>query len=220
MSSDEDSRRLRKASANRAGDRRAKARRARAASTSLDEAQRAKPGRSGGPSAKSGVSGYRTRDTRLLVSVTDGAGRPVRVPGLAKWLAKAAPRGARGVVTLALVGDRRVRALNRRYRGIDRATDVLTFATTRAKTRGFTRPRMRRRRPFLGDVVIATGIAARQARAGGHSIGTEYRLLALHGLLHLLGYDHERDGGRMASLERVLRRRGGLSHGLLERADT
>jgi probable rRNA maturation factor len=70
----------------------------------------------------------------------------------------------------------------------------------------------------LGDIVIAAGVAGRQARAAGHSLQTELRLLALHGLLHLLGYDHERDDGRMARLERRLRRRGGLREGLIERA--
>jgi probable rRNA maturation factor len=116
------------------------------------------------------------------------------------------------VVSLALVGDRRVRALNRRYRGVDRVTDVLSFAAD-PPARRVTGPG-----PFLGDVVIATGVAARQARAAGHSVGTEYRILALHGLLHLLGYDHERDGGRMARVEALLRRRGGLGQGLIERA--
>ena len=149
---------------------------------------------------------------RLDVSVADGNGRPLRVGGLAEWLTRAAPRGARGTVTLALVGDRRVRALNRQYRGVDRVTDVLSFATDVRHRNVFGSGR------FLGDVVIATGVAARQARAAGHSLGTEYRILALHGLLHLLGYDHERDGGRMAKVEASLRRRGGLEHGLIERA--
>jgi probable rRNA maturation factor len=73
-------------------------------------------------------------------------------------------------------------------------------------------------RPHLGDIVIARGIAARQARAAGHALSTELRVLALHGLLHLLGYDHERDEGKMARVERRLRRRGGLGEGLIERA--
>lgn len=153
----------------------------------------------------------RTR-RRLDVSVADETGRALRVRGLADWLARAAPRRARGAVTLALIGDRRVRGLNRRYRGVDRVTDVLSFAAD-VRAGAVDDPRR-----FLGDVVIATGVAARQARAAGHSLGTEYRILALHGLLHLLGYDHERDGGRMARVEASLRRRGGLEHGLIERA--
>jgi probable rRNA maturation factor len=97
-----------------------------------------------------------------------------------------------------------VRTLNRRYRRRNYATDVLSFPSD---TPG-----------LLGDVVIASGVAARQARAAGHSLRTELRVLALHGLLHLLGYDHERDDGQMARLERRLRLRGGLREGLIERA--
>ena len=106
-------------------------------------------------------------------------------------------------MTVALVPDPRIRALNRQYRKRDAPTDVLSFP---ADERG-----------YLGDVVIARGVAKRQARAAGHSLATELRVLALHGLLHLLGYDHERDDGRMARFERRLRRRGGLVEGLIER---
>jgi rRNA maturation RNase YbeY len=72
----------------------------------------------------------------------------------------------------------------------------------------------------LGDIVIATGVARRQARAAGHGYAAELKVLALHGLLHLLGYDHEdpADRGRMARLERRLRARGGLRTGLIERS--
>jgi probable rRNA maturation factor len=71
---------------------------------------------------------------------------------------------------------------------------------------------------FLGDIVIARGVAGRQARRARHSERTEIRVLALHGLLHLLGYDHERDDGLMRRVEGRLRRKGGLPGGLIERA--
>jgi probable rRNA maturation factor len=154
----------------------------------------------------------------LRVLVADGRGRRVAAPGVARWLARVAPAAARGTLSLALVGDATVRALNRHYRGIDRATDVLSFpgASSHQPPATSHRPEAASHR-FLGDVVIATGVARRQARAAGHSELTELRVLALHGLLHLLGYDHERDGGRMHRLESRLRRRGGLRAGLIER---
>lgn len=152
---------------------------------------------------------------RVRVTVTDGRGRPVRDGGLARWLTRVAPAAARGEVGIALVGDARVRTLNRRYRRKDRATDVLSFPAAAPAAGG---PRAASRE--LGDIVIATGVARRQAKAAGHSLQAELRVLALHGLLHLLGYDHHdpRDNGRMARMEARLRRRGGLSAGLIERA--
>lgn len=149
----------------------------------------------------------------LLVSVTDGRGRAVRDGGLARWLARVAPTRARGEVAIALVSDARSRTLNRSYRRKDYATDVLSFP---AEPEPRTAIGDRRQ---LGDLVIATGVAKRQARDAGHSYATELRVLALHGLLHLLGYDHEdpKDRGRMARAEARLRRKGGLPAGLIER---
>jgi probable rRNA maturation factor len=123
--------------------------------------------------------------------------------GLSRWLRRVAPARARGHLTVALVADGRVQELNRDFRHMDTATDVLSFPADEPGT--------------LGDVVIARGVARRQARVAGHDLPTEIRVLALHGLLHLLGYDHEDDGGRMARLEARLRRKGGLREGLIER---
>lgn len=162
-------------------------------------------------------------NSRLRVVVTDGRGRAVRAPGLAAWLARVAPRSARGELAIALVSDARIRALNRQYRRSDYATDVLSFPASAPALRTFgPRPRPRPRIPDanLGDLVIATGVARRQARQAGHSYATELKVLALHGLLHLMGYDHEcrDDRGRMGRLERRLRAAGGLRSGLIERA--
>ena len=174
------------------------------------------------------------RPRRLRVFVADEKGRGVAAPGVSRWLARIAPSRARGTVSVALVSDARIRALNREYRRIDLPTDVLSFpAVSQSSPPQRTRRTRRNRRPrvltsvssvspvvesFLGDIVIARGVARRQARVAGHSELDELRLLALHGLLHLLGYDHERDDGRMLLAERRLRRRGGLREGLIERA--
>lgn len=140
----------------------------------------------------------------LRIVVTDGRGRRVAVRALPRWLARVAPATVRGELTLALVCDAKMRALNKRYRGIDRATDVLSFPADPLP------PGVPGRSRFLGDVVIATGVAKRQARSVGLPVETEMRRLALHGLLHVLGYDHEQDDGRMGRLEHRLRRKGGI----------
>jgi probable rRNA maturation factor len=153
----------------------------------------------------------------LRIVVADASGRRASAPGLAAWLRRVAPRRARGMVTIALVSDSRIRALNRTYRRQDYATDVLSFPA-RARSARSASPQPPVPTAHLGDIVIATGVARRQAREAGHSERAELRVLALHGLLHLLGYDHERDGGRMRRVERRLRREGGLREGLIERA--
>ena len=132
----------------------------------------------------------------------------MRVPGLAAWLARVAPRTARGEVAIAIVADTHIRTLNRRYRGKDAPTDVLSFPSTphppsRSALR-WTGPPSRSalrwagavRPAHLGDIVIAQGVARRQARAARHSYAAELKVLALHGLLHLLGYDHHHPGDR------------------------
>ena len=154
--------------------------------------------------------------SRLLVTVTDGRGRRVADGGLARWLSRVAPARVRGEVAVALVSDAHIRKLNRQYRGKDYATDVLSFAMELDPHPAIPRPATAR---FYGDLVIATGAARRQAREAGHAYATELRVLALHGLLHLLGYDHDDrdDRGRMARAEARLRRAGGLKAGLIAR---
>jgi probable rRNA maturation factor len=185
--------------------------------------------------ASFGAGGRRGRESPALrVLVGDERGRPGAAPGLAHWVAHVAPSRVRGSVAVAMVSDARIRQLNRRYRGVDCATDVLSFPADpeppvfRTASRhwplasSFGPPASSLQPPasmvFLGDIVIARGVARRQARAAGHSERTEIRVLALHGLLHLLGYDHERDDGLMRRVERRLRRKGGLPAGLIERA--
>jgi probable rRNA maturation factor len=121
--------------------------------------------------------------------------RPVR-PRRLRQVLEGAARALRvgGEVSLVLTGDRAVRALNARYRGQDRPTDVLSFPGGGG-------------RDELGDIVISVETAEKNARARGRTLGRELDVLALHGFLHVLGYDHETDDGAMDRLERRLRRR-------------
>jgi len=104
--------------------------------------------------------------------------------------------GVSGEVSLVITGDKAVRALNARYRGKDRPTDVLSFPGPGA-------PHER----DLGDIIVSLDTAARNARSQGRTLSAELDVLALHGFLHLLGYDHETDNGEMDRLEARLRRR-------------
>ena len=151
---------------------------------------------------------------RLRIALTDADGRGVRAGALAAWLRGVAPARARGSVTIALVSDATMRRINRQFAGKDNATDVLSFPVAEEGLEGPLHPDAQ----FLGDIVIATGVARRQASEAGHSYARELRVLALHGLLHLLGYDHETDHGVMARVEARLRRKGGLAAGVIERA--
>lgn len=100
----------------------------------------------------------------------------------------------KGEMSLVLAGDRLLRRLNRTYRGKDRPTDVLSFPAGGGEA-------------GLGDVVVSVETAERNARGLGRTLGQELDVLALHGFLHVLGYDHETDDGTMERLERRLRKR-------------
>lgn len=115
--------------------------------------------------------------------------------------------GLRGGVNVLVTSSRDLQALNRRYLGKDRPTDVLSFP-----------PMAGLPVKFAGDLAISAEIAARNARQFGHPLADEIKVLALHGVLHLAGYDHESDHGKMARKERRLRRELKLPATLTERA--
>jgi probable rRNA maturation factor len=120
---------------------------------------------------------------------------PRRVRRLLDRASRATRRA--GEVSVLFCGDRRMRSLNRRYRKIDRPTDVLAFP---AAAPG-----------LLGDIVVSLPYAGRQARRRAEPVGREIDRLLLHGFLHLAGYDHETDSGEMDALEARLRRRFGIA---------
>ncbi len=92
--------------------------------------------------------------------------------------------------TVVLVSDKKIKELNRLFRGKNEPTDVLSFQAGQED--------------YLGDVIISTETALRQAQQLGHSLEKELKILLIHGFLHLLGYDHETDRGEMRALERKL----------------
>ena len=109
-----------------------------------------------------------------------------------------------------IASDAAVRAANRQFRGMAKSTDVLSFPDDEEGPDGAER---------LGDILISARRAAAQAAEHGHSVDDEVKTLILHGLLHLLGWDHETDSGEMATVEKRWRRKLGLaSPGLIERA--
>lgn len=128
-----------------------------------------------------------------------------------------------GCVTVCLVSDPEIARLNQTYRGIRASTDVLSFpanGSRNSRRREQHRPRFRRglssltssrsSTSYLGDIAISPETARRNARRYARPLPAELRILILHGVLHLLGYDHETDTGEMARLERRLRRRLGI----------
>ena len=117
-------------------------------------------------------------------------------------LASVGAAGGRGA-TVAFVSDRAMRRLNRQFRGKRGTTDVLSFPEAAEEWE-------REGGGQLGDVVVSVGQAARQAAEHGLTFENEVEQLILHGLLHLCGYDHERDDGEMNALELRLRRRLGI----------
>jgi probable rRNA maturation factor len=118
--------------------------------------------------------------------------------------------GLSGGVNILLTGRTEMRALNLRFRKKNKSTDVLSFPSE-AAFNGTGKPR------FSGEIVISADIARENGARLGHSAVLEVKVLTLHGILHLAGFDHERDNGQMARKEAILRRKLGLPLSLTER---
>lgn len=118
--------------------------------------------------------------------------------------------GLRGRVNVLLTGNAKIRVLNLRFRKKNKSTDVLSFPSDSLSNGA-------RQRVFAGEIAISADIASSNAARLGHSAAVEVKILTLHGILHLAGFDHERDNGEMARREGSLRRRLGLPSSLIER---
>lgn len=122
--------------------------------------------------------------------------------------------GLGGEVNILLTGNSEMQRLNLQFRHKDESTDVLSFPAGRPQ------PERRTGSAAAGDIAISLPVARRQAAEAGHDLLTEIKVLILHGMLHLAGYDHETDGGRMRRLEQKLRAGFRLQAGLIERNAT
>jgi probable rRNA maturation factor len=132
---------------------------------------------------------------------------PEPSPDLTRFLLRAQRSiGLAGEVSVRIVGNGEMRRLNRRFRGKNKATDVLSFP-----------PCQNGKIALAGDIAISADLARASAKVLGHSLDDELKILLLHGLLHLAGYDHESDDGEMQRLERDLREKLKLPTGLIER---
>ena len=120
--------------------------------------------------------------------------------------------GLRGTVVVLVTSSAAVRSLNRSFRNKNKATDVLSFPCARSAAGP------RRSAQLAGEIAISADIAVQNAVRLGHSPAEEIKILALHGILHLAGFDHERDNGEMARKEMKLRRALKLPAALIERS--
>jgi probable rRNA maturation factor len=129
---------------------------------------------------------------------------------LARFVARARRvAGLKGTVNVLLTSSSELKSLNRRFRGKDHPTDVLSFPSGTDLAGD-----------CAGEIAISAEIASQNARTLGHLVATEVKILTLHGILHLRGYDHEHDQGQMAKLEQKLRRKLRLPVGVIERAQS
>jgi probable rRNA maturation factor len=114
----------------------------------------------------------------------------------------------KSLVNVLITSSAEMKSLNRRFRGKDKPTDVLSFPAEPDA-----------QKQFAGEIAISADMASQNARALGHSPAAEVKILVLHGILHLRGFDHECDNGQMARREKQLRAKLRLPQGLIERAE-
>lgn len=151
-----------------------------------------------------------TRNDKKLVIVRK------QIPGLSartleRFVLKARRAArVRGTVNVLVTGDNELRALNRQFRKKDKATDVLSFPAPSDSPSGLNR--------FAGELAISADIARKNSRRLGHTLSQEIKILTLHGILHLAGFDHEADEGQMARKENLLRQTLKLEVGLIQRS--
>ena len=127
---------------------------------------------------------------------------------LGRFMARARrAAGLKGRVDVLLTSSAEMQSLNRRFRAKNKPTDVLSFPVETAAAKS-----------LAGEIAVSAEIASKNARTLGHSPAEEVKILVLHGLLHLRGYDHECDNGQMARREKQLRAQFHLPLGLIERA--
>ena len=129
---------------------------------------------------------------------------------LDRFLARARrAAGLKGTVNVLITTSAEMKSLNRRFRGKDKPTDVLSFPAGPDAEK-----------QLAGEIAISAEIATKNARALGHAAAEEVKILVLHGVLHLRGFDHECDNGQMARREKQLRAKLHLPQGLIERTDS
>jgi probable rRNA maturation factor len=157
-------------------------------------------------------------DPEANSSIQGRADAALALPALRLFLRrarKAVP--VAGQVSVLLASDSTVKRLNAKFRGKNRPTDVISFHAFQMPAQKSGSPRLPLHPPVAGDLAISLEAAARQAQRFGHPVAVELKILMLHGLLHLAGYDHETDSGEMAAREEELRRRFRLPTTLIAR---
>ncbi len=152
-----------------------------------------------------------SRRARPIVVILERKVDAVSASTLERFVSRARRAvGLRGRVNVLITGNSAIRKLNHKFRGKNKSTDVLSFPSESAADRAG-------KAKSAGEIAISADIALQSSFRLGHPVSTELKILILHGVLHLAGFDHERDNGAMARKEDKLRRQLRLPVALIER---